>query len=248
MAAQSLILETRSVPAEPDSCADLRLELRLEENAVALWIASLPAMGNLEPWTKHLDAEERERASRFRFDVDRRRNLCGRGVLRVLAGKYLGADPAGLRFRTSEAGKPELVATNPAGLRFNVSHSGDYILVGFVWGRAIGVDVELIRPDIEPEKMAKRFFSAKEQQDLASLSLADRIPAFFRCWTRKEAYVKATGEGLGLPLSQFDVSFLPGEPAALLEARPDPLEASRWWMQDVDLGPDHAAAVIVATS
>ena len=244
MPTQSLVLETRPVPAEPDSCADLRLE----ENAVAIWIASLPALGNLEPWTKHLNPEERERASRFRFEVDRRRNLCGRGVLRVLAGKYLGVEPASLRFRTSEAGKPELVAPNPARLRLNVSHSGDYVLVGFVWGRAIGVDVELIRPDIEPEEIAKRFFSAKEQQDLASLAPADRISAFFRCWTRKEAYVKATGEGLGLPLSQFDVSFLPGEPAALLEARPDPLEASRWWMQGIEVGPDHAAAVIVATS
>jgi len=235
---------TRELPLRPEALP----KVQLEELAVDLWVAPISAVIVDDVWSAPLTQDERERAQRFRFEEDKRRFLCGRGALRTLAGGYLGADPAALRFVYSEAGKPGLApeAGHPA-LRFNLSHSGDYVLLGFAWGRAVGVDVELVRKDIEAEQIARRFFSQREQQDLLSLPASDRIPAFFRCWTRKEAYVKATGEGLGLPLNQFDVAFLPGKPAALLATRPDPAEALHWVMHDIDLGQAYAAAAIVGS-
>jgi len=240
-----LTFQNRLVPQKLDFLA----KRELAENAVDLWIAQPSKLVPLDDWTVPLTQEERTRARRYRFEEDQNRYLCGRGMLRALAGAYLGVDPGALQFVYSEAGKPELAhdsqPKDKQPLCFNLSHSGDYVLLGFAWGRAIGVDVELMRQDIEAEQIATRFFSQQEQRDLLSLDPMARIPAFFRCWTRKEAYVKATGEGLGLPLSQFDVAFLPGQPAALLATRPDPGEASRWELRDIGLDPAYATAVIV---
>jgi 4'-phosphopantetheinyl transferase len=110
------------------------------------------------------------------------------------------------------------------------------------------VDVERVRDGLELEAIAKRFFSSGEQADLAALPSGQRRNAFFRCWCRKEAFMKARGEGLSLPLNRFDVSLRPGEPAVLLATRPDAVEASRWVIRDLDVGPGHKAAVVVEGS
>ena len=128
---------------------------------------------------------------------------------------------------------------------FNVSHSGGIALLAFVRGREIGIDVEQVRSDFDLEAIARRFFSAHEQDQLFALAAETRIEAFFRCWTRKEAYIKATGDGLSLPLSQFDVSLASGEGNVLLATRPDASEAERWLLREIPASAGFVAAVCV---
>ena len=181
---------------------------------------------------------------RFRFEKDRRRYLIGRGVLRTLLGRYLDLAPQDLRFETAAAGKPHL-ASGQGQLQFNLAHSGEYVLIATTDGRAVGIDVEEIDDDFDAREVAAHFFSPGERRDLEMLTGRARIEAFFECWTRKEAYVKARGEGLSLPLEQFDVSLRPGEPARLIATRPDPAEARRWQLSGLDVADGYKAALAV---
>jgi 4'-phosphopantetheinyl transferase len=130
-------------------------------------------------------------------------------------------------------------------LQFNVSHSDGVALFALTLDRSIGVDVERVRYDFEVKSIAERFFSAVEQHAFHALPEAQKHRAFFDCWTRKEAYVKAVGQGLSLPLHQFDVSLAPGEPARILATRPDPNEAAFWTMAVPEAGAEYAAALVV---
>ena len=192
-----------------------------------------------------LSADERRRAGRFRFDDDRDRFVVSRARLRlVLAGA--GAGPADrLRFATGRHGKPSLPA-HPA-LQFNLSHAGDVALVAVAERAAVGVDVEPLQRGRDLDEVARRFFSAAERAALARLADAARAPAALRCWCRKEAYVKARGDGLARGLDAFDVATdaaVAGRGTSLLLAtRPDAEDAGRWDLRDVDVGPEHAAAV-----
>jgi len=147
-------------------------------------------------------------------------------------------------FSYSDKGKPALI---PRGgdpeIQFNVSHSGGASLLAFTQGRDLGVDVESLHRNIEHDAIARRFFSAREQEQLSELRAQDRSAAFFRCWTRKEAYLKATGAGLSLPLEQFDVSLVEGDTDSLLETRPDPVEASLWTLGEVPAGAGYVGAL-----
>ena len=194
-----------------------------------------------------LTADECQRAERYVFEKDRTHFVVARGLLRVLLGRYLRQDPQHLRFTYGPHGKPAL-ATDTGGmsLRFNVSHSHGLALYAITRGREVGVDVERIRPEVAQEKIAERFFSPREVTVLRALPTPLQAPAFFACWTRKEAYIKAKGDGLSLPLDQFDVSLAPGEPAALLHTTWDPQEAACWALQDLAPAPDYRAAVVVA--
>lgn len=224
-------------PESPALTADevhvWRARLDPEPSAVALLAATL-------------SADERARAARFRFDRDRVSYVVARGVLREILGHYLHVAPAELRFVYSPHGKPSLDAAPRAStLRFNVSHSHGFALYAFASGREVGVDVEYMRPDFAGEEIAERFFSRGEVNTLRGLPRGERLAAFFRCWTRKEAYIKARGEGLSHPLELFDVSLTPGEPAALLATRPDPLEATRWSLEELSCAPGYAASLAV---
>jgi 4'-phosphopantetheinyl transferase len=193
-----------------------------------------------------LTADEHEKAGRFHFDIDRRRFVTGRGVLRTLLAQCLDTTPAKLRFATSAFGKPHLVGEFvDAPLRFNLSHSGEIVLIACALRRALGVDVEHMRPDIEALRIAERFFSEAERRALATLAPDRQRDAFYACWTRKEAYIKATGDGLSLPRDQFDVTLLPGEPARLVATRPDAAEARRWTLTALDVGEGYEAALAV---
>ena len=128
---------------------------------------------------------------------------------------------------------------------FNLSHSGDYALIAIARGRKIGVDVEHFRDELEIEKIARRFFSENENAELKSIHQDQQQIGFFNCWTRKEAYIKAHGLGLSLPLDSFDVSLKPGQPTALKATRPDSKEASRWTMLSLDVHPKYASAVAI---
>lgn len=221
--------------------------LTLIDRAVHLWRASLDLTpARLQGLAETLSEDERAGASRFRFERDRRRYVACRAVLRTILGRYLRVAPGSLKFRYSPHGKPA-IANGPGAnaIRFNVSHAESMALFGFSRGRELGIDLERVRSDFAIDEIADRFFSQNEVAALRALRPADRVLAFFRCWTRKEAYIKARGDGLSLPLAQFDVSLLPGEPAALLSTRHDPPDAARWSLEEPLAGPEFVAAIAV---
>lgn len=221
--------------------------ISLPENVVHVWKARLDVPATSIPalqWV--LSAEEVARAQRFYFERDRRRWIVARSLLRQLLGRYTQTDPRLISFDLNTYGKPALASpARHTALRFNVSHSAELVLYAFAWRRQLGVDVEYMRPAIEYDEIARHSFSPFEQKALAGLSGEEKHEAFYRCWTRKEAYIKARGMGLSLPLDLFDVSLLPGEPAALLCSREDPQEVQRWSMRLLEPGPGYAGALMV---
>ena len=222
-------------------------ELALENNEVHVWRAAADPTGlPLEDLRQTLNASEQARAERFAFRTDRDRFITRRGRLRAILGRYLAVDARRLEFTYGADGKPAL-APPFAGthLRFNVSNSAGLILYAVTQGREIGVDLEAIQPAIAQERIPERFFSSREVAALRALPVDAQAGAFFACWTRKEAYVKATGEGLTLRLDSFDVSLVPGHPAALLCTRGKVQEASRWRLRALAPGWGYAAALAV---
>jgi medium-chain acyl-[acyl-carrier-protein] hydrolase len=185
--------------------------------------------------------DERERADRFHFDKDRRHFIAGRGCLRAVLGRYLGEAPGRLSFTYNFYGKPTLASATD--LRFNLTHSHGLALVAVTRGREVGVDVEYVRRDLAGELLAERFFSPREAAALRALPEPQRREAFFRCWTRKEAYIKARGAGLSLPLDRFDVTLRPDEPAMLLATHDEPDEARRWTLRALTPGEGYVGAL-----
>lgn len=212
--------------------------LSVQPGDVHVWRLALDLA--VEPFLELLQPDELDRANRFYFEKDRKRFAIARGFLRVLLGRYLQTDPKSLMFSYGAYGKPGLEGTS---LRFNMSHSGNLALYGFTEGREIGVDVEQERADFTTDDIAGRFFSPFEVESLCRLPGEERVASFFRCWTRKEAYIKATGRGLSQPLDGFDVTLGPGERAALL--RNDDGTHERWTMAGIDVGPGYAGALAV---
>jgi len=235
-------------PADP-IWGGFRGNYTLPDDEVHVWQTTLDmAASGFAKLQQILSPDERERADRFHFEVDRRRAVIGRGWLRLLLGQILNLPANELQFEYDEFEKPGLIPGQDLPLQFNVSHSGDLILIAIAIGRAVGVDVERIRTDLDPDSIAARFFSAGERKILASLAGPARYQAFFTCWTRKEAYLKARGVGLSLPLDQFDVSFLPNEVPRLLATRPDPAEAGRWRLEALDVAAGYVAALVAPAS
>jgi 4'-phosphopantetheinyl transferase len=211
-----------------------------ETRQVQLWTV---ALGGQDAWQgeywKTLSSDERERAGRFRFVRDRERFVAARGKLRWLLAEYLALSPAEVVFEYGAHGKPSVAGEKE--LRFNLAHSGEYALYAFCAGRRVGVDIEQIRSIDDQEALARRFFSRKECDDLMSVATNERNAAFFAGWTRKEAFVKATGAGLTMGLQSFRVALLPGLPAALLASEWD----GKWTMFDVHPADGYRAAVVV---
>src|SRR5947207_1582043 len=201
-------------------------------------------------WPVNLDQAladiDRTQAARFRFAVDRERFLAARASLRTILGRYLEFAPDALQFDLGAHGKPSLAkAQNSFELSFNLTHSHELALIAITMGREIGVDVELMRADFAGDEIAERFFSQAEITQLKSVTPESRLAAFFNCWTRKEAYIKARGEGLSFPLDQFDVSLEPDSPPALLGNRRDAHEVSRWSFEELSPADGYAAALTV---
>jgi 4'-phosphopantetheinyl transferase len=201
------------------------------------------ALGEL---TALLAEDELQRASRFHFRKDHDHFVAARGALRDILGRYPGLAPRLLRFAYGERGKPSL-SPEMGGrlLRFNLAHSHGVALCAVTLGRAVGVDLELVQEEFAGMEIAERFFSPREVAALRALALGERATAFFDCWTRKEAYIKARGEGLSHPLHSFAVSLAPGEPAALLCTDDDPPEAARWLLLALTPGGPYRAALAV---
>ena len=217
---------------------------------VHVWRASLDHTADIvERLRQLLSADEQVRASRFHFERDRQHFVVGRGCLRIIISRYLKIPPAEIQFSYGINGKPQLATSNALiqPFHFNLAHSGSLALYAFTRVGEIGVDLESIRPDFTGDDIARRFFSPREVASLNELSPELRHAAFFNCWTRKEAFIKAIGIGLSLSLDQFDVTLGPSEPAELLRTRWDESEASRWSLKAIDVGSDYVAAVAVAT-
>lgn len=221
--------------------------LVLPNNAVHVWRASLSMSASyLRTLEDTLTADECARAERFYFQKHREHFIAGRGVLRNILSRYLDREPGQLRFCYNSYGKPALTEeTGAEGLCFNLSHSHGIALYAVTRNREIGVDIEYFRPDVEAGKLAERFFSPREADELRALPEHLRKEGFFNCWTRKEAYIKAEGKGMSIPLSAFDVSLTPGEPAALLRTQKPSQETSRWSLQALNPAPNYAAALAV---
>jgi 4'-phosphopantetheinyl transferase len=230
-----------------DTAFRLETRIPLPQDEVHLWQIDLASVAPAEQrWEQILSTDERSRAARFHFARDRQFFTATRAILRMILGSYLDSSPSELVIQYSEKEKPSLhPSSSEDPLEFNVSHSGSIAMLAFSRGRSLGVDVEALRDNFDHEAIARRFFSAEERRQLANLSPAERYRGFFRCWTRKEAYIKAQGAGLSLPLHQFDVSLRPGDLNALLATRPDPTAAAEWCLREIFVGDGYAAALCV---
>lgn len=214
----------------------------LQDGQVHVWRVGLEQEDELlDRFRRTLEPDELDRAGRFRFERLQRHFVVARGFLRHVLGRYLAAKPSELRFSYNDYGKPSLAGEES--LRFNMSHSHEVGLVAVTRDAAVGVDVEHIRADFASEDIATRFFSRLEVETFSSLPKEERVAAFFRCWSRKEAYIKAIGKGLSQPLDGFDVTLAPFAPAALLRA--DKEDMLEWSLSDIDVGSDYASALAV---
>lgn len=240
-------------------------DLDLGPNQVDIWRVFLTVQpDSLQQMESTLSADESQRASRFHFEEDRARYIVAHASLRKILARYLRCKPHDVKFSTNEYGKPFLIysddsAKRPCGvsrldkpatkvastkkIEFNLSHSGAYALMAVTRARKVGIDIEIIRQDFELENLARRYFSPREISEWMALPPEQQTLGFFKCWTRKEAYIKAQGLGLSLPLDSFDVSL--GEPALLRATRHNPSEASLWRMLSLDVHSDYAGAVAV---
>lgn len=222
-------------------------DIVLQDNEVHVWRASLNAsLSTIESLKLLLTDEEVARAERFYFEKGRHGYIVTHGILRILLGRYLDVDPRQLRFRTNAYGKPEVEASaHSVQLHFNLSHTHELVAFAFTYLGEVGIDIEYMRTHVEYEALAKHFFSPYESAVLHDLPEDMKQEAFFNCWTRKEAYIKARGMGLSLPLDLFDVSLKPGEPAALLGSRENGQEVARWTFQAMAMPPEYAGALTV---
>jgi 4'-phosphopantetheinyl transferase len=210
--------------------------VRLPESALHVWSASLDVgAARRRALGRHLSRGEIDRALRLRSDRDRMRFVVSRGILRELVGRYLGVEPRCVRFRYGAYGKPALVESM---LAINLSRTEDRALFAFARGREIGVDIERVRRDLPCERVAAAFFSGAEVPALRAFPPEERSEAFFRCWTRKEAYLKARGDGLTVDLASFDVSL--DQCPVLLRVSDEP---GRFVLYDLDAPPGHAVAL-----
>jgi 4'-phosphopantetheinyl transferase len=217
-------------------------DIPLHADEVHVWQASLDANpAAIERFFGYLSAVEKDRAARFLAPKDSNRFTVCRGILRELLGGYLRRPAGEVRLEVGPRGKPVLHAdAGMPELRFNVSNSQGFALYAFALGREVGIDIEKIRPEVAFQGIEGRYFSPREQQELRNLPEKLRPEGFFLCWTRKEAYIKARGDGLYLPLDSFDVSLTPGEPAVLNSADRD-----RWSMYSLQPRADFAGSLVV---
>lgn len=221
--------------------------LRLIEGEVHLWRTRLErSESSAAPWAAFLSPDERGRAARFRFVEHRARFIMARGILRCILAGYLERSPSRIAFVYNPQGKPALCpGPGIPHLEFNASHSGDLALYAFVLGRPIGVDLEATTHEREFLDLARRFFTPAEAEALSRFKGETLARAFYACWTQKEAFVKAKGGGLSMPLDQFQVNVIPGEPAALLHADGDPEAPHCWTLHTVHVEDAYAAALAV---
>lgn len=214
---------------------------------VYVWCVSLEVdKASLKSFQQFLSEEERNKIKRLRFEKARNNFIAARYYLRHIVAPYLNAKPEDLEFKYGPYGKPLLAGKfESTDTCFNMSHSHGLALYAITSGRAVGVDIEKVRLDLDCIKIAERYFSPQEVNALRRLPKDQQRQGFFNCWTRKEAYLKAKGEGFSSPADRFQVSLAPGEPAALLDHSSGPAEVAKWSIEDLDVGDGYTAALAV---
>jgi 4'-phosphopantetheinyl transferase len=223
--------------------------IELADGDVHVWRISLAREPDEITALKRLLApDEVERAERFYFQRHHDAFVAARAGLRNTLSRYVRLPADSLAFRYGDAGKPELLEMPQqiAGgeVAFNLSHSGDWAILAVARRGPLGVDIERTREMNDAAGLARRYFSAAEVAVWESLASTEQTTAFFRCWTRKEAYLKALGDGLRAPLDQFIVTFAPGEAPRLIQASPHDTHAD-WTIEDFHVADEYTAAVVV---
>jgi len=218
-----------------------------EKDTVSVWVVRVSKMrASIPSLAPFLSQQERAIATRFIHEADRERYVVAHGVVRDLLSRYLNIDPEALAFVTNKFGKPDLVSLGDRPpLRFNLAHSGDLVLCAVTLERRVGVDVERVRTDYDVMELAINQFADDEVRALRNYSATERPNAFFRCWTRKEAYIKARGEGLALALNQFAVTVSAEEIPKVCWSSDEVDAAKNWTMVNLETHPGYAAAVVV---
>lgn len=219
----------------------------LGQDRVHVWRAALDQPAPVvEAMSRHLSADETARADALAFEQGRRRFVVGRGLLRAILSRYLGVDPAEVALSQRPGGKPELAGGTR--LRFNVTHSAGIALYAIGDGREVGIDLEVERPVRDVVRLAELSLSRRERTELFRLPLSALSRVFLQCWTRKEACMKAIGEGLVRLPAEVEVTVAPGEPPRLLSVGGDPQTARRWELADLHGIPSAVATVAVEGS
>lgn len=216
----------------------------IQKNEVHIWRFSLePGDEVFAISEKSLTTAELKQADKFLSEKRRKQYIAARGQLKILLGRYLRTSPKSLEFSLNQYGKPYLPNSLPA-LYFNISHSHKLALAGFSSDLEIGVDVEYKRPDWSGLHIAERFFAEEEVRELNNLPMQYQHQAFFECWSRKEAYIKARGTGLATPLRKFTVSINPERPAKLLSTIHEPKAVDQWSLKNILVHHDYSAAAV----
>ncbi len=222
------------------------MPLALPDGAIHVWQTSLQVSGPpFESFYATLSPDEVARAERFRFAEHRARFVVAHGALRDILSRYLDIPADQLTFSTNPYGKPALTAPECAWLQFSLSHSGDLILIAVSRDWPIGIDVEQIIPPDDFPRLVEQFFSPNENAAFRALPESQRAAAFFAGWTRKEAYVKALGIGVSLPLDYFDVTMDPEAPAGLLADRRYPYHVETWSLHTFTPAPAYIASLAI---
>ena len=231
--------------SQPDNWRPQRQADQLHQSEVHLWTVSFDTLSEkLGYFRSTLSADEKERVDRFLKIEDRELYTITRGALRSLLGAYLAIEPSEVEFAYDALGKPSLVGTGAQlALHFSVSHSGAQALLGFARGRRIGVDLEHVSTDAEVLELAERYFSSNEFETLRSLTAEMQHEAFYCGWTRKEAYLKARGEGIFFGLERVEVSLVPGERAIIKRVSDDPNISENWILEHLLPAPNYIGAV-----
>lgn len=221
-------------------------KIKLEDDEVHVWRAGLDIPEwQIQQLEQTLSPDEKERAERFCFDKHKRRFIVCRSFLRIILGRYLNLRPEQVQFCYSPRGKPE-IANNVSSqwLRFNLSHSNEMALYAITHGHLVGIDIECIRPSPDAEALSKRFFSPRESSEIKSLSANRKQEAFYKYWTLKEAYLKATGEGL-TGLEQVEVSLYPMNLLALQKINRNTQKSNDWITYQLIPSPGYIAAIVL---
>ena len=227
----------RPAPIHPETARPLEVDV---------WLISCEPSQGIDFSAELLSPQERERAQRFHREIDRSRFRVTHTAMRTILAQYLNVGPQELIFSPDVGMKPELASQfKDTGIQFNLSHSSELALLAVCKGARVGVDVERINLEIPIVEIAERFFSAAEISVLKALPCDEKHEAFFSCWTRKEAYIKALGGGLSVPLDSFEVAFGSQRAAALVTVRDDPTEISRWTIYDLQVPKGYKAALVV---
>jgi 4'-phosphopantetheinyl transferase len=224
--------------------------LQLSDREVHLWLVNLDLLFSKIAQLKDvLSPDEKIRAERFYFEKHRNRFIVGRSALRIILAQYLDMEAKNIKFSYGDRGKPFLEDKQQIQkLQFNISHSENLALLGLTRERAIGVDIEHLRPIDDVQKIARRFFSAQESAIVDSLTDSKKIRAFFRGWTAKEAYLKATGDGISEALDRVEVSLSPDETLRFLRLDGDTEAAARWRLHSFTPADDYVATIAIEGS